>query len=210
MADRKANLKRTSEDRSFGNILRTKSTGQIVPEVVNRFEAGRRLYVRDAVIAAEAERTLIVKECARIEEKGERQGARRSRLAWLLTAVENDLENSRITLDAIERDVASSPGEWRVIGRVLRRDGSVPEKVEVVFVDANNEPVKGLKVLKPARDGMVRNVYPATTVERLSAQGVTLAAAVRAGGRIIATEERPARIRPDGVHQFDLRVETAL
>ena len=210
MAERKAKLKPTGEDRSFGEVLRTKSTKRILPQAVNRFEAGRKLYVREAVSAAEAEIELLLKERKRIQEGGEGQEEKLSRLEGFIAAVESDRAIGRATLGAIEHGLALSPGGWVVIGRVLQRDGTLSKRAEVVFLGENSEPVKELEVLKLGTDAMVRNLYAADIAKRLAAQKLRVAAAVRAGGRIIAKDETPVPVLPDQVYQFDLRVETAL
>lgn len=200
----------TREDRSFSQVLKTKSTERIVPEAVNRFEAGRRLYAKQATAAAEAELQLLVKERKRHEEEDACPGLSSGRLDRLMAAVEADIAAGRATLDAIEHAVAPEPNGWTVIGRVLRRDGAVPENAEVLFLADRNEPVKELGMHKLGADGMVRTTYPAEVIKRIIEQRLRVIAGVRIGGRIVATDGTPVHVGPGRVYLFDLRTETAL
>ena len=127
-----------------------------------------------------------------------------------MTAVEGDIISGRATLAAIKQGLSPEPGGLTVIGRVLRRDGAVPKKAEVVFLSDKNEPVKELGVRKLGTDGMLRTTYKADKVKKLVKEQTRVVAAVRQGGRIVATDETPTRVVLDQIYTFDLRVETAL
>jgi len=197
------------EDRSFAEVLRTKSVERVVPEAVNRFEAGRQLYAKQAVASADAELALLLEERKRLDQEDGAGEPRARRIDRLISAVEADLAASRATLDAIDDAVAPQVSGWTAIGRVLRRDGAVPRGAEVLFVAGGEEPVDELGVHEPGKDGMVRVTYPAEVVKRLVQTRLEVAAAVRSGARIVATDETSVRLLPGRVYLFDLRVETA-
>lgn len=197
-------------DRTFGRILEKRSVDDIVPEVANRLEAGRRLYVERSITSTEAELELLAAERKRLEEKGgDASAARLARVDRLMLAVQVHLAASQTVRNEIRKAKAPVKDGWTVVGRVLSRDGTVPKKVEVVFLSDDGEATKELGVVKPDPDGMVRKVYSADVVKRLLAKQARVRAAVRVGGRIVAQEQFAGPVRPQHVHQFDLRIETA-
>lgn len=202
---------RARADMTFRRVLEKRSVDHIVPEVANRLEAGRRLYVKESITAAQAELKLLAAERKRIEDEGgEVSAARLARVDRLISAVQLDLAASQTVRNEIKKAKALVKDGWTVVGRVLSRDGTVPTQVAVVFLSDDGEAMKDLGVLKPGPDGMVRKVYSADVVKRLVAKQARVRVAVRVGGRIVAQEQFVVRVRPQRVHQFDLRIETAI
>lgn len=202
---------RARADTTFRRVLEKRSVDHIVPEVANRLEAGRRLYVKESITAAQAELKLLAAERKRIEDEGgEVSAARLARVDRLISAVQLDLAASQTVRNEIKKAKALVKDGWTVVGRVLSRDGTVPTQVAVVFLSDDGEAMKDLGVLKPGPDGMVRKVYSADVVKRLVAKQARVRVAVRVGGRIVAQEQFVVRVRPQRVHQFDLRIETAI
>lgn len=195
------------DDRSFGRVLQTRSPDRIVPETVRRLEGGRRLYLEESLRAAEAELLLLTKERDRLQEEGDKR--RLARIARLVAAVEADLAAGRETAAAVKQSGDLPADGWAVLGRVLTRDGDVPQRAEVVFVAEEGRPVEPLQSLPVGPDGMVRAAFPAEVVKPLEQQALRVAAAVRVGRRILAVDETPVRLRAGRVYQFDLRVEPA-
>jgi hypothetical protein len=196
-------------DRSFAKVLASKAVDRIVPEAIQRLEAGRRLYLKQAASSAEAELALLNEERERIRgEDG--QDPRLARLDRLIGAVEAERADARAVLAEIERAIVPAADGWTIYGRVLARDGSVPRGVEVVFLDERGEPNKDLGALKPDGGGAVRQVVAGDLVKRLAAQNAQVAAAARAGGRVVATDERRALVRAGGLYQFDLRIDPGI
>ena len=215
MAKRKAKAKaesgttRKREDRSFGTILRTKSTDRIVPEAVIRLEAGRRDYAKEALSATQAEFELLTAERERLKKAGVTEGRQLARLDRMIAAVEVELGAHRRVLDEIGRALAPIPGGWFVFGRVLCRDGSTPGNARVVFLDDNDNPVKKLGELKPDRSGIASKAYSAELTKDLEEKRTRILAAVCVNQRIVSRDTIPTFVRADGIHQFDLRVDTA-
>jgi len=198
-----------TEDRGFGRTLATKSVGRIVPEAMNRLEAGRRQYVRLGLSNVEAELELLRQERKRLEGEEDAAAAapRLARVTALAAAAEIDLAARQAVLAAIERAEPARPGGWNVLGRVLQRSGAPPPKATVVFVAERGQVVGELGVLPVGDDGLVRKAYEAEVVAPLVKKGVAVSASVRIGSRVLATEEAPSPIAADGVHQFDLIVD---
>ncbi len=194
-------------DRSFGEVLRTKSVDRIVPEAVNRIESGRQRYVKQGAEAAEAELALLRAERQRLEQGPPEGRARIARLDGVIAAVTADVRVQRATVEEIGRAVSAQPGGFAVLGRVLRRDGVPPGRATVEFVTEDGQPVRELGTIPVERDGSVRRAYPAEVVARLAGRGVAVAAAVRIGPRIVATDDARVAVAAGGIHQFDLRVE---
>lgn len=191
-------------DRSFGRVLRTKAVDRIVPETLERLEAGRRLYAQQVVAAAEAELKLLAEERDRVERE-EPNELRLARLDRLIGVVEAELADGRFVLTEIERAVVPTADGWTVLGRILSRDGAPPKGAEVVFLDERGEPIKDIAVLKSDADGTVRQVIPGELVKRLAAQNTQVAAAARINGRVVVIDENRVPVRAGGLYQFDLR-----
>lgn len=202
--------RRGGPDRTFGKVLRSKSLDAILPEVSNRLEAGRRLYAKDAVPAATAELAVLNRERKRLAEEGEVEGSSLVRIERLVAAVETDIGAGRALLDEMKRTISPERGGWSVVGRVSLRDGTIPKKAEVVFLDENHEPIKELRAVKAGTDGTVRQAFSANVVKRLQAKGVKVTAAVQVGGRIVATDPTPVSLKSGAMHQFDFRINTGL
>ena len=193
------------EDRGLGKILVSRSTDRIVPEVARRLETGRQHRVGESLKAAEAELALLRAEAARIEEEGDPGGGKAARVAQFLGAVEADVEIARMTVRAVQRRVAPEKDGWSVMGRVVGRDGLAPKKARVVFVDEQGAQVKTLASIPIDSDGLVRKSYSLKVVTRLAAAGTRVAAAVRIGTQIVATDTTRTKVRARRLHQFDLR-----
>ncbi len=195
-------------DRSFGEILQTKSAERIVPDVMNRIEGGRQRYVKHAAEAAEAELALLRAERQRLAEGPPQGRARIPRLDGVMAAVAADAHVQRATAGEFARAVPAQPGGWTVLGRVLRRDGTPPGRASVEFVTDGDQPVKELGAIPVERDGSVRKAYPAEVVARLATRRVVVAAAVRVGARVVTIDDARVAVGAGGLHQFDLRVES--
>lgn len=201
---------RVGPDRSFAKVLQSKSVDTILPEVANRFEAGRRLYTQEAVAAATAELAVLNKERERLAEEEEAEGPAQVRIESLVTAVGTDITSGQELLEEMKLVIAPERGGWSVMGRVTMRDGTVPEKAAIVFLDENNEPVKELRPIKVGTDGVVRYAFSANVVKRQQARGGKVTVAVQVGRRIVATDSSPVRLKPGAMYQFDFRVNTGM
>ena len=194
------------EDRSLVELLRTKSVDRILPEVVSRTEAGRRAYARDGETAVTAELALLAEERARLEAEPDESG-RRTQIDRVLAGIEADLESHRVVTRAVARAVQPVKGGWTVVGRAVPRRGGGLRRATIEFVTDNNQIVKELGVLPVDTDGWVQKSYPAELVKELATRRVVVAAALRVGNRVVATDETRVEVAPDRLHQFDLRTD---
>lgn len=194
------------EDRTFAEVLQTRSTDRIVPEGASRLEAGRRAFTIEAEAAATAELGLLAEEQKRLREEG-KDDAKLARLQRYIAAANADLAATQFIRSQIERGVQPRPGEWTVIGRVLTRDGKTVPKAEVVFVDVQGEIVSALAPAAVGDNGAVSEAFSRDVVTKLAQTGARVSAAVRVARRILATDKPPVRVLPDQVYQFDLRVD---
>lgn len=195
-----------SDDHSFARILQARSPEAVLRAAVDRFEEGRRGYAAEAETATAAELALLEAERARLRTDAPNDAARHGRVARAIAAVATELSGLRDLRREMERAVPPLPGGYTVVGRVLGRDGSVPEKAEVVFLGPDGRDL-GLGALAVGKDGMVREAYPAEVAKKLEESGAQVTAVVRIGRRVVAREDVPVRVRAGRVHQFDLRID---
>jgi len=194
-------------DRSLGKILASRSADKIVPEISQRLEGGRQRLVKASVAASAAELDLLDAEARRIEKEGDPVGRKAARMARFRTTAAADGERARAIAEAIEKMVTPERGGWTVMGRVLDRNGVPPKQAEVILVDEQGAPVKGLAPIPVDSDGMARGSFPRSAIAALADKGVRVSAAVRIGRRIVATDTARGTIRGGRLHQFDLRIE---
>jgi hypothetical protein len=194
-------------DRSLGALLRTGAIDRIVPDVTNRLESGRRRYVTDALASSRAELEVLEEERKRLDADKTSDPRRARRLDRLMATVQHEVRALNDTATEIERGVEWLPGGWTVVGRVLRRDGSPAPKAMVEFVSETGEVVKELGRLPTDPDGHVRHAYSPEVVERVAARKIRVAASVRTASRVPITDSIRVAVTPDGLHQFDLRID---
>jgi hypothetical protein len=194
-----------TEDRSFVQLLASRSPDKIAPEATLRLEGGRRLYVAETEKATAAELAALEDERKRIQDQDPNAAKKRARLDRLIAAVKLDSAGNAEIRKEIERAVTPERGGWTIAGRVLTRDGKVPAKAEVVFLDAEGKEIKALGALPVGKDGTIRESFAKDVVQKLG-ERAKVTAAVRVGRQIVATEERSVRVAGDRIHQFDLRL----
>jgi hypothetical protein len=192
-------------DRSFGEVLRTKSVERILPEVLNRGEAGRRRYIESSVKAIDGEIELLREEHKRLQAEGTDDDAI-ARIDRALLAVTAEAQSQRAAAADIARPLVHPAKGFTVIGRVLQRGGTAPKGATVEFASDREQPVKELGSITVDADGSVRRAYPAELVTKMT-NTPPVHTVVRVGQRIVASDAAHVSVAPDTLYQFDLRID---
>ena len=195
------------EDRSFGEVLRTKAPDRILPDLMNRVEGGRRDYVRASAVAIDAELGLLREERKRLEKESSDDPALLARLDGAIAAIAMDLQVQNDTANEFSRAVLHQPGGWTVLGRVLQRNAGAPKKATVEFASDKDETIKELGTIAVDTDGSVRKAYPRDVVAKIPSGTSGVHAVVRVGQRVVAADTARVDISPDALYQFDLRTD---
>ncbi|MFN4089340.1 MAG: hypothetical protein ACK4QW_09920, partial [Alphaproteobacteria bacterium] len=177
--------------------------GEILGQVIDRIEQGRREEASLEEKRAAAERTMLADDLGRLIKK---HGETHPRVAAVRSAIGALEMQARMAAATAHRIATVKPPEafaWSAAGRVAEHDGASVAGAEIGFeaVGPVRTPLEGGKT---DAEGEFFVTWPAATVRQLVEGKVAVRLTVRRGGTVVHREADTVPVRAGIIRQYDI------